>query len=197
MTLPALAAIPLIGAVANIIGQRETNATNVALAGQATAASATEGRLNREFQRNEATRQMEFQEEMSSTAYQRAVQDLKNAGLNPMLAAGDPASSPSGASGSGAQGTAYQATVQNPYSGIGEAMASAVGMAKTLGDLELQSTQSDLMRAQIAKTGVDTEVAKKGIPEAELKNNVYEYLKRLTKKAMETNAGKNLRQRLP
>lgn len=59
-----------------------------------------------QFSSAQAARQMQFQDEQSRTQYQRAVADMKKAGLNPMLAAklgGNAAMS--GAMGSGAQAT--------------------------------------------------------------------------------------------
>ena len=66
----------LIGSVLGFGGQRSANKQNIA--------------LSRE--------QMAFQERMSNSAYQRAMKDMKLAGLNPILAAKQPASTPGGAS---------------------------------------------------------------------------------------------------
>lgn len=54
-----------------------------------------------QFEATQAALNRDFQREMSNTAYQRAVSDLRKAGLNPVLAVGASASTPQGSSAQG------------------------------------------------------------------------------------------------
>lgn len=115
MPWPALAlgAVSLGGSVVSALGQRDAN------------------RQNREMARE----QMVFQERMSSTAVQRRMSDLDAAGLNPILAAGSDASTPSGAMG----------RVENVAAGAEDAVGSAMqalAMKKQLKLLEHQTTKA-------------------------------------------------------
>ena len=56
--------------------------------------------LSGKFNAAEAAKQREWQERMSNTQYQRAADDLEAAGLNRVLALGNPAGVPGGAVGS-------------------------------------------------------------------------------------------------
>lgn len=113
-----------LGAVASIggalIGSRSTRSSNAKSADM-------------------AREQMKFQERMSNTGYQRAVKDMKEAGLNPMLAYSQgPASTPSGA----------MAEAKPEFGG--DVGSSAVAAAA-------QSAQVQQMKAQVNNIKADTE----------------------------------------
>jgi hypothetical protein len=86
-----------------------------------------------EQNRDIVQQQMQFQDRMSSTAYQRATQDMTKAGINPILAYSQGgASSPSGAS----------MPMQNPMSHV---VSSAIDAARTRLDLQnLQATNDKI-----------------------------------------------------
>lgn len=134
MGLGMLAAAQAAGGVLGYIGQRETN------------------KMNRKI----AHEQMNFQSHMSSTAMQRRVQDLKAAGLNPILAAGQGgASTPAGAA------IAMQNPAGHLAGGISKAVATAIDMKRVKNefrsvDSAIQKNQANTHSLQAQKNLAET-----------------------------------------
>lgn len=118
----------------SFLGQSSANDANRDIAAQ-----------NNAMSQANAREQMAFQERMSNTSYQRAVKDLQEAGLSPMLAYSQGgASTPSGA-----LGAVQQVQMQNTMAGAAEAVGNIPGNVSRTANL---SAQNELLKEQKLQT---------------------------------------------
>lgn len=170
------------GAALGFLGQQATNQKNWDIAQAANQASAAQ-----------AQAQMDFQERMRQTQYQTAIEDMKKAGLNPMLAysqggAGVP---------TGAMGSVSTAKMENA---LGAGVSGYQALATNNADLDLKASQTTATTAQAIKTEADTiqtkamtlKTAEDTSLSTQQKINLQEQIRKLDEEILNLRATRNL-----
>lgn len=124
--------------------------------------SAVAGKRSRAFNRREAAKSRTWQEYMAKTRYQRTMEDMKKAGLNPMLAYGQGGgSTPSGAT------ATTQTTDTSKIASTGlEVYQKGLETRKLKDNLKTSADTRELLKAQKLKAESDSILSQTSAAEA-------------------------------
>lgn len=134
-----------IAAAGTIAGSAITSASNAALQDKANKFNAEQAAIGRDFASDEASKNRKWQQMMSSTAYQRAMDDLRKAGLNPMLAYMQGGASTPGGGQAAASTATGQASRMEDF--IGKGISAAMDYARYKKELKSVDSQVALNEA--------------------------------------------------